>query len=111
MILSSGYLDDKMRDLEALSKALSARGKATNPSGTATTAITAKLLGDLQNPKSMMQTILALATNATVGRGFMTEPIARAIAEQNPSFAEDLMTLFPRRAGTALSVDTDLSGE
>lgn len=103
-IFSSADIEARMADLETLSAALSARGTASNPSGTAATAIIAKLFGE--GARNLPFTLITLGTNTALTRAFMTDAASRAIAGVNPTLAQDLQALLPARGAGALQTET-----
>lgn len=109
-IFDASQMEQRLKDLETVASALSARGKAANVSGTTATAIIATVFRGTGGPKEIGLTLATLGSNAALARAFMSDRVARAIADVNPGLAEELKVLFPVRGAAAVQTDTDMGG-
>lgn len=104
MIFDKTDIEQRTRDLVTLSEALSARGSASNPSGTVGTAIIAKTFSEgFYNPAL---TVVTLWGSAGLARAFMSEPVARAIANANPGLWAELKPVLAQRAAAAVQTES-----
>lgn len=104
-ILESAEIEDRLKDVMTLGRALTMRGTASNPSGTAAVAIMARVFGGTL--KSKLLTTVTLAGNTALTKAFMSPQVTRVLAREAPDMLQALNAITERSLAKGMAVDAE----
>jgi hypothetical protein len=103
-ITDSLDLEDRIQDIRTLGRALTMRAKHANPSGTAATAIMAKIFGGTVTNKAI--SLISMGTNLALTKAFMSPKVVEIIAKEAPAAIPALNAIMERSLLKGLAEDT-----